>query len=110
MSDGHKNVYMFLKYVNTLFTEKVMSLFPEDYYKSGITSYMIKMTCIHHDLQCEGERGEFTGCFASMLLSLVQCYDRRFLPNPFNKKQNIHQEITDPVRTEQEFSVYMLCN
>ncbi|XP_060580561.1 uncharacterized protein LOC132737314 [Ruditapes philippinarum] len=86
MKPEHKIIYVFLKYVNKLFTEMYPSYIT-------LTSYTLKTVCIHHDVKCENDERSIKECLKSVMNDLNVCLnlEQYFVASIVNKHINLNK-------------------
>jgi hypothetical protein len=82
MKPEHKIIYVFLKYVNKLFTEIYPSYLT-------LTSYTLKTVCIHHDVKCAKNERSIKECLKSVIIDLNVSLEQYFVASIVNKHINL---------------------
>ncbi|KAH3787646.1 hypothetical protein DPMN_165773 [Dreissena polymorpha] len=93
----HKLIYMYLKYIKCLYAKMKPGFQP-------FSSYVLKMFCIHHDINCTIKTKIVSKCLDEVLDLMAEYCENDELPNVFNKRLT-YLYISD---TESEFRICML--
>ncbi|KAH3787649.1 hypothetical protein DPMN_165776 [Dreissena polymorpha] len=93
----HKLVYMYLKYIKCLYAKIKPGFQP-------FSSYVLKMFCIHHDINCTIENKTVSKCLDEVLDLMTDYLENDDLPNVFNTRLT-YLDIGD---IESEYRLCML--
>ncbi|XP_060574787.1 uncharacterized protein LOC132732393 [Ruditapes philippinarum] len=99
MKPEHKIIYVFLKYVNKLFTEKLQ-------YPSYITltSYTLKTVCIHHDVKCAKNERSIKECLKSVMNDLNVSLEQYFVASIVNKNINLVKSTERDDKNDRDYA------
>ncbi|XP_060607348.1 uncharacterized protein LOC132759562 isoform X2 [Ruditapes philippinarum] len=94
MKPEHKTIYIFLKYVTKLYTDKAYAFF------NPFTSYMLKTVCVHHDVYCIADKISMRHCLESVIDDLMTCAQQGYVISIVDKHIHIdsgrkHPQIQD---------------
>jgi hypothetical protein len=93
MKKEHKSIYIFLKYINTLFSFKLKDWYP-------FSSYMLKNICLRHDLNCNTEMRELATCLNNVIEDMKQFCTKIEIPNVVNSDINLAANSLVPEDTK----------
>ncbi|KAH3787645.1 hypothetical protein DPMN_165772 [Dreissena polymorpha] len=93
----HKLIYMYLKYIKSLYAKIIPVQQP-------FSSYMLKMVCIHHDIRCTTENKTVAKCLDEVVDLMTDYCENGDLQNVFNTRLT-YLKIYD---TESEYRLCML--
>ncbi|XP_053405469.1 uncharacterized protein LOC128558964 [Mercenaria mercenaria] len=88
MEHGHKNIYVFMKYLTHVFKNnlKCQYKYHEDS-KIELPSYLLKLACIFHDVQCSLPPSVYLNiCLFKILLIFINWYQSGHYKSVFNTK------------------------
>lgn len=93
MKNEHKTIYIFLKYINSLFSTKNKNWSP-------FSSYMLKSICLGHDLNCHIEDIDIFSCLKVVLDVMRQVCTDNEIPSSVNSDIDLAVGSLVPEDTE----------